>query len=149
MPRVFVIKAFGFVLGYNGSARAVRIYHIKSPCKKGVAAQRGFGSSETLEAMSLITCIRALGFCGLARSYCSTTHYSPRSFCCGTSRADPQTPPPSAQEQPDERDSGLGAPSKPQSHCDIQHCRELLTAYVSWVCEIMQHLRLRRIVNWQ
>lgn len=65
--------------------------------------------------------------------------FSPISLYCGTSRADPQTPPPNVQEQPDERDSSPGAPSKPQRHCDIQHCRVLLTAHLSWECAIMQH----------
>lgn len=75
MPWVFVIKAFGFVLGYNGSARAVRIYHIKNTCtKKGVAAHIGFGTLETLESISLITHIYVLGFCGLAWLYCNTAH---------------------------------------------------------------------------
>lgn len=123
-------KSICFVLGYNGSARAVRIYHIKNPrTKKGVVVQRGFGTLETLESISLITHICAFGFCVLNLIILQYCPFSPRGFCCGTSRADPQTPPLSVQEQLDQRGSGARSPVKPQSHCDIQHCRELLTAH--------------------
>lgn len=91
MPWIFVIRTFGFVFGYNGSARAVRIYHIKNPCtKKGVAAQRGFITLWTLQSISLmIAHICALGFCGLDRSYGSIARSFQEVFV--VARAAPQT----------------------------------------------------------
>lgn len=70
-PWSLSIKSFGFVLGYNHAVGAVRIYHIKKSMhkkkkKKRAVAQRGFGTLETLESISLITPICALGLCDLA-----------------------------------------------------------------------------------
>ena len=162
MPWVFVIKAFGFVLGYNGSARAVRVYHIKNPCtKEGVVAQR-FGTLDTLESISLITHICALGVSDLAWSYWNIAHaFRKRGFCCGTSRADAQIPPLVFRSSQMREAQVPGAPASPQatvtsSTVGFTHN----TSVSSWmVCvppdsvasverEIMQCPKLRRTADW-
>lgn len=125
VPWVFVIKAFGFVRGYNGSARAVGIYHIKNPCtKKGVVWY--FRDIRICFINNTYLCTSVLWLSLIILQYCL---FSPRGFYCGTSQADPQTLPLRVQEQPDERGWGARSPIKPQSHCDIKHCRELPTEH--------------------
>lgn len=95
------IKAFGFVRGYNHSARAVRIYHIKNPCteKKGWLPNRVwyFRDIRIYFINNTYLCTWSLWLSVIILKYCP---FSPRGFCCGTSRADPQTTTVSIQEQP-------------------------------------------------
>lgn len=93
-PWSLSIKAFGFVQGYNHAVGAVKFYHIKNSMHK---------KTKKSSCPKRFWYLRDIGIYFINNTYLCTWSlwpsviifkscpFSPRGFCCGTSKADPQT----------------------------------------------------------